>query len=366
MKLAVVGGGSTYTPELVDGFARLRDALPVDELVLVDPAAERLELVGGLGAADLRPAGPPGTARHDRRPRRGRSTARDAVLLQLRVGGQAARNAGRDLAAGVRLRRAGDDRRGRPGQGAAHGPGRARHRRAGRRGSTGRLDHRLHQPGRHRDPGPAPGGAPGGRAVQRGDRLPAAASPRCSASPPESLELDHVGLNHLTWERARVRSDGVDVLPELLADARRGDRRAIWAAAPSCCSRSASCRPTTCATSTPTTRWSASSARQPSRAAEVAAMERRAAGAVRRPGAGREAGAAGAAGRRLLLRGRGAAGRVAAGRRTGVDARGEHCATAARCPSCPTTRSSRCRPGRPHRGARRCRLDAARAAVRRA
>ena len=48
MKLAVVGGGSTYTPELIDGFARLRDTLPVEELVLVDPAGDRLELVGGL------------------------------------------------------------------------------------------------------------------------------------------------------------------------------------------------------------------------------------------------------------------------------------------------------------------------------
>ena len=36
MKLAVVGGGSTYTPELIDGFARLRDTLPIEELVLVD------------------------------------------------------------------------------------------------------------------------------------------------------------------------------------------------------------------------------------------------------------------------------------------------------------------------------------------
>src|SRR5213593_4127105 len=37
MKVAVVGGGSTYSPELVDGFARLRDQLDVAELVLVDP-----------------------------------------------------------------------------------------------------------------------------------------------------------------------------------------------------------------------------------------------------------------------------------------------------------------------------------------
>lgn len=90
MKLTVVGGGSTYTPELVDGFARLRDTLPVEELVLVDPAADRLELVGGLARRIF--------ARHDH-PGRIVTTSdldaavegADAVLLQLRVGGQAAR-----------------------------------------------------------------------------------------------------------------------------------------------------------------------------------------------------------------------------------------------------------------------------------
>ena len=38
MKVAVVGGGSTYTPELVDGIARLQHLVHVDELVLTDPA----------------------------------------------------------------------------------------------------------------------------------------------------------------------------------------------------------------------------------------------------------------------------------------------------------------------------------------
>ena len=37
MKLAVVGGGSTYTPELVDGIARLPGDVRVEELVLIDP-----------------------------------------------------------------------------------------------------------------------------------------------------------------------------------------------------------------------------------------------------------------------------------------------------------------------------------------
>ncbi|MEU0170847.1 6-phospho-beta-glucosidase [Streptomyces iakyrus] len=90
MKLTVVGGGSTYTPELVDGFARLRDTLPVEELVLMDPARDRLELVGGLARRIF-----------TRQDHTGRITTTDnldeavdgadAVLLQLRVGGQAAR-----------------------------------------------------------------------------------------------------------------------------------------------------------------------------------------------------------------------------------------------------------------------------------
>lgn len=43
MKIVVVGGASTYTPELIDGFARLHSTLPVSEVVLVDPAEDRLD-----------------------------------------------------------------------------------------------------------------------------------------------------------------------------------------------------------------------------------------------------------------------------------------------------------------------------------
>ena len=90
MKLAVVGGGSTYTPELIDGFARLRDTLPIEELVLVDPAPERLELVGGLARRIFAKQGHPGRIVTTDDLDAGVEGA-DAVLLQLRVGGQAAR-----------------------------------------------------------------------------------------------------------------------------------------------------------------------------------------------------------------------------------------------------------------------------------
>ncbi|KAF5997177.1 6-phospho-beta-glucosidase [Streptomyces sp. WAC00263] len=90
MKLTVVGGGSTYTPELIDGFARLRDTLPVEELVLVDPAADRLELVGGLARRIFAKQEHPGRIVTTSDLDKGVAGA-DAVLLQLRVGGQAAR-----------------------------------------------------------------------------------------------------------------------------------------------------------------------------------------------------------------------------------------------------------------------------------
>ena len=90
MKVTVVGGGSTYTPELVDGIARLQHQFDVAELVLTDPAEQRLALVAGVSQRIFARYGYSGkisfTTDLDR-------AVADAaiVLLQLRVGGQAAR-----------------------------------------------------------------------------------------------------------------------------------------------------------------------------------------------------------------------------------------------------------------------------------
>jgi 6-phospho-beta-glucosidase len=48
MKVAVIGGGSTYTPELVNGFLARTDRFPLQELWLMDIDAARLEIVGGF------------------------------------------------------------------------------------------------------------------------------------------------------------------------------------------------------------------------------------------------------------------------------------------------------------------------------
>src|SRR3954470_11345580 len=90
MKVTVVGGGSTYTPELVDGLARLRELLPVEQLVLADPDAERLDLVAAMSRRMLARADHPAEVVATTDVDAGVTDA-DAVLLQLRVGGQAAR-----------------------------------------------------------------------------------------------------------------------------------------------------------------------------------------------------------------------------------------------------------------------------------
>lgn len=48
MKVTVIGGGSTYTPELISGFLARVDTFPVDELWLMDIDPHRLEIVGGF------------------------------------------------------------------------------------------------------------------------------------------------------------------------------------------------------------------------------------------------------------------------------------------------------------------------------
>src|SRR5207245_10640682 len=55
--MAVFGGGSTYTPELISGLDAQRARLPVDELVLLDPDPVRLDAVGGLARRILRKQG---------------------------------------------------------------------------------------------------------------------------------------------------------------------------------------------------------------------------------------------------------------------------------------------------------------------
>ncbi|MFF8897503.1 6-phospho-beta-glucosidase [Streptomyces lydicus] len=215
VKLAVVGGGSTYTPELIDGFARLRDVLPLEELVLIDPALDRLEMVGGLARRIFARQGHPGRISWTDDLDAGIDGA-DAVLLQLRIGGQAARN--EDETWPLECGCVGQETTGAGGLAKAL------------RTVPVVLD--IAERVRRRNPDAwivdftNPVGIVTRALLTRGHRAVGLCNvaigfqrkfAKLLGVAPDQVELEHIGLNHLTWERS-VRVAGEDVLPKLLAE----------------------------------------------------------------------------------------------------------------------------------------------------
>nr|MBA2253754.1 6-phospho-beta-glucosidase [Chloroflexota bacterium] len=216
VKVTVVGGGSTYTPELVEGLVARADRLPVDELVLLDTDAVRLEVVGGLARRMLERAGYGGrlvlTGDRD-----AAIEGADFVLIQLRVGGQQARLGDETLPLKF----------GTIGQETTGAGGFAKALRTvpvilelaeavARRGSPGAWIVDFTNPV----------GIVTQALLDDGHRAVGLCNAAISLQrrfagwyevDPALVELEHVGLNHLTWERA-VRVDGVDKLPEMLTE----------------------------------------------------------------------------------------------------------------------------------------------------
>ncbi|TCN21404.1 glycosyl hydrolase family 4 [Mesobacillus foraminis] len=87
LKIATIGGGSSYTPELVEGFIKRYDELPVRELWLVDIEAgkEKLGIVGNLAKRMIEKAGLPIEV-HLTLDRREALQNADFVTTQFRVG----------------------------------------------------------------------------------------------------------------------------------------------------------------------------------------------------------------------------------------------------------------------------------------
>ena len=215
MKLTVIGGGSTYTPELVDGLVRMQGLLPVEELTLLDIDEERLAILGGMTRRMLTRGAHPArltvTTRLDEA-----VEGADAVLVQLRVGGQAVRIV--DESVPVACGCVGQETTGYGGLAKA----------------LRTVPVVLEIAERVRELAPQawivdftnPVGIVTKALLDEGHR----AVGLCSAAmvfqrhfakvlevAPERVELDHVGLNHLTWELG-VRVDGDDVLPQLVGE----------------------------------------------------------------------------------------------------------------------------------------------------
>ena len=215
MKIAVVGGGSTYTPELVSGLSRERDRIDVRELVLHDIDIERREVVGGLAARMLARQGYDGSLEITDDLDRALDGA-DFVLIQIRVGGQEARLSDETvpLACGC----IGQETTGAGGLGKAL--------------RTVPVVLEIAESVRERAADGAwivdftnPVGIVTRSLLDEGHRAVglcnvAITTQRTIARlldvEPERVQVDQVGLNHLSWVRF-VRVDGQDVLPELLA-----------------------------------------------------------------------------------------------------------------------------------------------------
>ena len=217
LKIAVVGAASTYTPELVEGFVTHRNRLPIDELVLFDINRERLDIVGGLAGRIL-----------EKREWTGKltqTTDRDQaleganfVVIQLRVGGQQARLLDETLP--LEFGCIGQETTGPGGFAKALRTvpvvleiAEEVSRRAARdawivdfTNPVGIVMQALLDQG-HRAIGLC-------NSAMGFQRMVA----RLLGVEPADVMLEHVGLNHLTWERA-ARVGGQDRLPDLLAQA---------------------------------------------------------------------------------------------------------------------------------------------------
>jgi 6-phospho-beta-glucosidase len=213
MKIAVVGGGSTYTPELVDGFARLFP--DVTELALVDPARDRLAVVGPFAQRIFGRYGHAGRVTYTDDLDAGLADA-SVVVIQLRIGGQTARIS--DETFPLECGCVGQETTGAGGLAKAL------------RTVPVVLDvaeraRRLSAPDAWIVDFTNPVGIVTRALLDAGHR----AIGLCNVAigfqrrfaamldvDPASVILDHIGLNHLTWERAAYVSN-VDRLPELMA-----------------------------------------------------------------------------------------------------------------------------------------------------
>jgi 6-phospho-beta-glucosidase len=216
VKVAVIGAGSTYTPELVSGLAREGERLDVTELVLHDIDAERLEVVGGLAGRMLARGG--SAARLELTGDLSRAVdGADFVLVQIRVGGQAARLS--DETVPLRCGCIGQETTGAGGFAKALRTvpvvlGIADEVRARAAAGAWIVDFTN------------PVGIVTRALLDEGHRAVGLCNVaiglqrfagRLLGIEPGRIAIDQVGLNHLTWVRA-VRVDGVDVLADLLEE----------------------------------------------------------------------------------------------------------------------------------------------------
>ena len=212
VKIAVVGGGSTYTPELVSGLTRL----DVSDVVLQDIDAERREVVGAMAGRMLERQGYRGRLEVTDDLDRAVEGA-DFVLVQIRVGGQQARL--RDETVPLACGCIGQETTG------AGGFAKAMRTVPVVLGIAERV-RELAAPDAWIVDFTNPVGIVTRALLDAGHRAVGLCNvaigfqrlaARLLGVEPHRILVDQVGLNHLTWVRA-VLLDGRDVLPDVLAE----------------------------------------------------------------------------------------------------------------------------------------------------
>ncbi len=214
MKVAVIGGGSTYTPELIEGLIVHRDDLGLSEVALMDIEPERLGIVGDFCRRMVDHAG--AGFRVEATTERGAALdGAGFVLTQIRVGGQAGRH--QDIQLGLRHGLVGQETTGVGGFAKALRTVpvildickdmEALCPRAWLINFTnpsGLVTEAILKHGRQRAIGLC--NNPINLKIDVANYLDVK---------PAQVELDYIGLNHLSWVR-KILVDGKDVLPRVL------------------------------------------------------------------------------------------------------------------------------------------------------
>lgn len=221
MKITVIGGGSTYTPELIMGFLERTGSLPVTELCLMDNNPGRLETVGKFAQRMAAAHGAP--FRVELSQDQPAAVAGAAyVITQVRVGMMAARRGDEYL--GLRHGLVGQETTGVGGMAKALRTipvllGVARDMQAAAPGAllinfsnpSGLVTEALF---RHA-PTVASVGLCNNPFHTKMEILESLQKLRGVTIAPEQAELDTLGLNHLTWHRG-FRVDGEEIWPQVL------------------------------------------------------------------------------------------------------------------------------------------------------
>ncbi len=214
VKVAVIGGGSSYTPELLEGLLERRSSLNLDRICLMDIDSQRLQILSSLGERMAAKTGADIRIESTTQPDQAIDGA-DYVITQFRVGGMAARI--RDEKLGLRNHIIGQETTG------IGGFAKALRTIPAILNIAAIIEKRAPQAWLVNFTNPA--GIITESVLKHSSvrvvglcNIPIGyimAAAKAFSVSPSSIELDYAGLNHLSWVRG-CRVDGIDRFPEFL------------------------------------------------------------------------------------------------------------------------------------------------------